>query len=103
MTDDLVTRLRDLTGLAENLCCEAADEIERMEAQSWKVDADVLSMREEIEQQRYEIERLRALVNEAVEEVVGWGAYASDYFQRKRQLQDIITSLRARIMEPGHD
>jgi hypothetical protein len=30
MTDDIAARLRNLTGLTENLCHEAADEIERL-------------------------------------------------------------------------
>ena len=37
MTDDIAARLRNLTGLTENLCHEAADEIERL-----RVTMDVL-------------------------------------------------------------
>lgn len=75
MTDDLVKRMLEhgnafpiknasaWIDFASLYLVQAADKIERLEEQAWKVDADVLSMREEIEQQRYEIERLRKLTD----------------------------------------
>lgn len=42
-----------------------------------------------------EIDRLRALLGEAADEIESWGAYASDYFQQKHDLAGAVDRFRA--------
>ena len=50
---------------------------------------------DEVEELQAEIERLRALLSEAIEEVENWGAYASPYFQQKHDLAGELKRLRS--------
>ena len=87
MTDrpDLIQRLRERCGHDSRsvdgcLDCEAADALEHNS--SVLVDKD------------REIDRLRAALADAIEEVESWGAYASEYFQDKHDLAGVLTRLR---------
>jgi hypothetical protein len=60
MTDDIAARLRNLTGLTENLCHEAADEIERLRVTMDVLLADRRAALSENHDLWREIERLRA-------------------------------------------
>lgn len=45
--------------------------------------------------QAAEIDRLRALLQEAADEVQDWGSYASEYMQTKHDLAGAVAKLRA--------
>ena len=50
------------------------------------------------EQIRYQqdIDNLRAVTTEAIDEIESWGAYASEYFRDKHDLTGTVADLRAR-------
>ena len=64
MTDDIVARLRNLTGLTENLCHEAADETERLQVTMDVLLVDRRAAMTENHDLWREIERLRAALRE---------------------------------------
>jgi len=68
MPNDIVARLRNLTGLTENLCHEAADEIERLQVTMDVLLVDRRAALSENHDLWREIERLRAALLEIVEE-----------------------------------
>ena len=45
-----------------------------------------------------EVERLRALLSEAADEIQNWGAYASEYFQEKHDLAGCVAEFKAAAM-----
>lgn len=51
------------------------------------------------EQIRYQqdIDNLRAVTTEAIDEIESWGAYASEYFRDKHDLTGTVADLRARV------
>ena len=44
-----------------------------------------------------EIDRLRDLLSEAVEDIQSWGGYASEYFQDKHDLKGCIARYRSAL------
>jgi hypothetical protein len=44
-----------------------------------------------------EIERLRAVLSDAINLIEDWGGYATDYFQEKNKLVDDIAKLNAAL------
>lgn len=41
-----------------------------------------------------EVQRLRELLAEAADDIESWGAYATDYFQKKHDLQGCVAKYR---------
>ncbi len=79
---------------------DLAAEVERLKANEEKCDTAIISgaMRERDYLDRIaELERQQAVLVEALEEareeVVGWAAYASEYFQQKHNLQGYVEKL----------
>jgi len=68
MPNDIVARLRNLTGLTENLCHEAADEIERLQVTMDVLLVDRRAALSENHDLWREIERLRAALREIEQE-----------------------------------
>lgn len=53
-----------------------------------------------IAEQAKEIERLTALLEEAIEDIASWSSYASDYFQQKHKLAKTLERYRAALSKP---
>lgn len=51
-----------------------------------------------LQKRRFEIERLRVLVAEAIEDLEHWAGYASDYFKEKHDLAGNVADLKSRIV-----
>ena len=51
----------------------------------------------ETEKLKAEIERLRGLLAEAIDEIADWGTYASPYFQEKWDLDGTLARFRAEL------
>lgn len=58
---------------------------------------------EELDQLRAENTRLRGLVEEAVEDLTSWGAYAPDYFKQKWNLARDIAKYQDALNAVSHD
>ncbi|QKL02910.1 hypothetical protein GEV39_16655 [Pseudomonas sp. NY5710] len=80
-------------------------EIERMEEEfdkAWRHDLNnannVQALSAEVSRLQRESEALRKALLEASEEVATWGAYASEYFQKKHDLSGCVAKIHAAAM-----
>lgn len=58
------------------------------------------NMAEKIEALTQERDRLREALEEAADDIASWGAYASEYFQKKRKLDECVARYRALAAHP---
>ena len=97
---DITTRLRSIyVAEGANYVQEAADLIECLRAERKALVNDVHSCSHTCVRAGCVNRRLRDALAEAADEIAHWGAYASDYYQKKHDLQACIDAARAALGE----
>ena len=74
MTDDIVDRLRTEAFFDDDLCTEAADEIERLREYSRLRSLEIIEFGRMVGEAEAEVERLRVVLRKISRERTLWGA-----------------------------